>query len=79
MPAVKETVTPGRPMTQKKRFTDKILVCSPANHKYVSSDKEALFCNSNRTSLRLLYKDGFRLIQIVDDGNKAIYYLEKKR
>jgi len=77
-PAGKETVAPAGATAQKEHFTEKILVCSPVEHKYVSSNTETLVCNSDNTSLRLLYKDGFRLIQIVDDSKKAIYYLEKR-
>lgn len=72
------SVAPAGAKAQKEHFPEKILVCSPAGHKYVSSDTGTLVCNSYHTSLRLLYKDGFRLIQIVNDGKKAIYYLEKK-
>jgi hypothetical protein len=70
-PAAAETAHKGH-------FAENILVCSPRDHKYVSSNAETLVCNSDYTSLGSLYKDGFRLIQIVDNGNKAIYYLEKR-
>lgn len=77
-PADTGTVAPAGTMVRKQHFTENILVCSPGEHKYVSSNAETLLCGSNRTSLRLLYKDGFRLIQIVDGGRKAIYYLERR-
>jgi len=70
-------VAPTGPGKEKEHFSEKILVCSPVGEKYVSSNRGTLLCNSDHTSLSLLYKDGFRLIQIVDDGKKAIYYLEK--
>lgn len=80
---VKEPPAPGTnappgATPQKEHFADTILVCSPVGEKYVTSNRQSLLCNSDHTSLYLLYKDSFRLIQIVDDGNKAIYYLEKK-
>lgn len=80
---VKEPPAPGTNASagaaaQRKHFAGKILVCSPVGEKYVSSNRESLLCNSDHTSLYLLYKDGFRLIQIVDDGSRALYYLEKR-
>ncbi len=72
------TTAPAEGTAPKEHFDDNILVCSPLTHTYVSSNREPLTCNDDHTSLHLLYKDGFRLIQIVDDGKKTIYYLERK-
>lgn len=71
-------VAPGEGSARKEHFGDNILVCSPLKNKYVGSNREPLACNSDQTTLELLYKDGYRLIQIVEDGKKAIYYLDKK-
>jgi hypothetical protein len=77
-PAGTPASAPTEETAQKEHFSEKILVCSPLGRKYVSSNRGILVCNSDHTSLHLLYKDGFRLIQIVNDGKRAIYYLERK-
>lgn len=55
---------------------DQILVCSPMKDTYAVPDT-LLECGNRKATLRSLYGENYRLIQIVVD-KKALYYLEKK-
>ena len=55
---------------------DRILVCHPLKDTYALSDTP-LKCGERTTTLKNLYEENYRLIQIID-GKRVLYYLERK-
>jgi hypothetical protein len=55
----------------------RILVCSPVKDTSALADT-ALKCGEREATLQELYRDNYRLIQIIQDKKVFLYYLEKK-